>query len=96
MERTQRQRMADAIRFLAMDGVQAANSGHPGMPMGMADAAVALFADHINVDPSDAQWPDRDRFVLSAGHGSMLHYALNHDYHRHQTIPLPASEPCNL
>lgn len=78
MERTQRQRMADAIRFLAMDGVQAANSGHPGMPMGMADAAVALFVDHINIDPSDAQWPDRDRFVLSAGHGSMLHYALNH------------------
>ncbi|MEC8695195.1 MAG: transketolase family protein, partial [Pseudomonadota bacterium] len=78
MERTQRQRMADAIRFLAMDGVQAANSGHPGMPMGMADAAVALFADHINIDPSNAQWPDRDRFVLSAGHGSMLHYALNH------------------
>jgi len=78
MERTQRQRMADAIRFLAMDGVQAANSGHPGMPMGMADAAVALFADHINIDPSDAQWPDRDRFVLSAGHGSMLHYALNY------------------
>ena len=70
--------MADAIRFLAMDGVQAANSGHPGMPMGMADAAVALFADHINIDPSNAQWPDRDRFVLSAGHGSMLHYALNH------------------
>ena len=78
MERTRRQRMADAIRFLAMDCVQAANSGHPGMPMGMADAAVALFADHINIDPSDAQWPDRDRFVLSAGHGSMLHYALNH------------------
>ncbi|MEC8126416.1 MAG: transketolase [Pseudomonadota bacterium] len=78
MERTQRQRMADAIRFLAMDAVQNANSGHPGMPMGMADAAVALFADHINIDPSNAQWPDRDRFVLSAGHGSMLHYALNH------------------
>ena len=70
--------MADAIRFLAMDAVQTANSGHPGMPMGMADAAVALFADHINIDPSNAQWPDRDRFVLSAGHGSMLHYALNH------------------
>ena len=78
MERTRRQRMADAIRFLAMDSVQAANSCHPGMPMGMADAAVALFADHINIDPSNAQWPDRDRFVLSAGHGSMLHYALNH------------------
>jgi transketolase len=78
MQRTERQRMADAIRFLAMDGVQAANSGHPGMPMGMADAAVALFADHMQIDPSDPQWPDRDRFVLSAGHGSMLHYALNH------------------
>ena len=78
MERTRRQRMADAIRFLAVDGVQSANSGHPGMPMGMADSAVALFTDHINIDPSNAQWPDRDRFVLSAGHGSMLHYALNH------------------
>ena len=78
MQRSQRQRMADAIRFLAMDGVQAANSGHPGMPMGMADAAVALFADHINVDPTCPTWPDRDRFILSAGHGSMLHYALNH------------------
>ena len=78
MQRTERQRMADAIRFLAMDGVQAANSGHPGMPMGMADAAVALFADHMQIDPSDPHWPDRDRFVLSAGHGSMLHYALNH------------------
>ena len=78
MQRNERQRMADAIRFLAMDGVQAANSGHPGMPMGMADAAVALFADHMQIDPSDPHWPDRDRFVLSAGHGSMLHYALNH------------------
>ena len=78
MQRTERQRMADAIRFLAMDGVQAANSGHPGMPMGMADAAVALFTDHMQIDPSDPHWPDRDRFVLSAGHGSMLHYALNH------------------
>ena len=78
MERSQRQRMADAIRFLAMDGVQAANSGHPGMPMGMADAAVALFADHIHIDPTCPTWPDRDRFILSAGHGSMLHYALNH------------------
>jgi len=78
MQRNERQRMADAIRFLAMDSVQAANSGHPGMPMGMADAAVALFADHMHIDPSDPQWPDRDRFVLSAGHGSMLHYALNH------------------
>ena len=78
MQRSQRQRMADAIRFLAMDGVQVANSGHPGMPMGMADAAVALFSDHIHVDPTCPTWPDRDRFILSAGHGSMLHYALNH------------------
>ena len=78
MQRSQRQRMADEIRFLAMDGVQTANSGHPGMPMGMADAAVALFADHIHVDPTCPTWPDRDRFILSAGHGSMLHYALNH------------------
>jgi len=78
MQRSQRQRMADAIRFLAMEGVQAANSGHPGMPMGMADAAVALFADHIHIDPTCPTWPDRDRFILSAGHGSMLHYALNH------------------
>ena len=78
MQRSQRQRMADAIRFLAMDGVQTANSGHPGMPMGMADAAVALFADHIHIDPTCPTWPDRDRFILSAGHGSMLHYALNH------------------
>lgn len=78
MTRTVRQQMADAIRFLAMDGVQAANSGHPGMPMGMADATVALFADHLRVDPSSPNWPDRDRFILSAGHGSMLHYAVNH------------------
>ena len=78
MTRTVRQQMADAIRFLAMDGVQAANSGHPGMPMGMADATVALFADHLRVDPSCPSWPDRDRFILSAGHGSMLHYAVNH------------------
>ena len=78
MTRTVHQQMADAIRFLAMDGVQAANSGHPGMPMGMADATVALFKDHLKIDPSQPQWPDRDRFILSAGHGSMLHYAVNH------------------
>ncbi|MDA0307185.1 MAG: transketolase [Proteobacteria bacterium] len=70
--------MANAIRFLAIDAVQAANSGHPGMPMGMADVATVLFARHIKINPSDPAWPDRDRFVLSAGHGSMLHYALNH------------------
>jgi transketolase len=73
-----RQKMADVIRALAMDAVDAANSGHPGMPMGMADAATTLFADHLKFDPSAPNWPDRDRFVLSAGHGSMLLYALLH------------------
>ena len=68
--------MANAIRALAMDAVQQANSGHPGMPMGMADAATALFTRHLKFDASDPRWPDRDRFVLSAGHGSMLIYAL--------------------
>ncbi len=70
--------MANAIRALAMDGVQKANSGHPGMPMGMADVATVLFTKFLNFDPADAKWPDRDRFVLSAGHGSMLLYALLH------------------
>ncbi|MEO7504557.1 MAG: transketolase [Sphingomicrobium sp.] len=74
---TQR-RLANAIRALAMDAVEAANSGHPGMPMGMADAATALFTRHLKYDPADPKWPDRDRFVLSAGHGSMLLYALLH------------------
>jgi transketolase len=59
-----------------MDGVEAANSGHPGMPMGMADVSTALFTRHLKFDPSDPNWPDRDRFILSAGHGSMLIYAL--------------------
>ena len=71
-----RQHMAKAIRALAMDAVDAANSGHPGMPLGMADAATALFCDHLKFDPKAPNWPDRDRFVLSAGHGSMLIYAL--------------------
>jgi len=74
----ERQDMANAIRALAMDAVEAAKSGHPGMPMGMADAATALFADHLKFDASAPDWPDRDRFVLSAGHGSMLIYALLH------------------
>ena len=69
-------RLANAIRALAMDAVEAANSGHPGMPMGMADAATALFTRHLKFDAADPHWPDRDRFILSAGHGSMLLYAL--------------------
>ncbi|HZV56932.1 MAG TPA: transketolase [Sphingobium sp.] len=71
-------RLADAIRVLAMDAVQAANSGHPGMPMGMADVATVLFSDYLKFDPKAPKWADRDRFVLSAGHGSMLIYALLH------------------
>ena len=70
------QMMANAIRALAMDAVEAAKSGHPGMPMGMADAATVLFANHLKFDASQPDWPDRDRFILSAGHGSMLLYAL--------------------
>jgi transketolase len=70
--------LANAIRALAMDAVQAANSGHPGMPMGMADVATVLFTDYLKFDPKDPDWHDRDRFVLSAGHGSMLIYALLH------------------
>ena len=74
----ERQVMANAIRALSMDAVEAAKSGHPGMPMGMADAATARFADHLKFDASAPDWPDRDRFVLSAGHGSMLIYSLLH------------------
>lgn len=70
--------MANAVRALAMDAVQAANSGHPGMPMGMADVAAVLFNRFVKLDPSAPKWPDRDRFVLSAGHGSMLLYAMHH------------------
>jgi transketolase len=70
--------MANAIRALAMDAVQQANSGHPGMPMGMADVATVLFTQFLKFDAADPHWPDRDRFVLSAGHGSMLLYALLH------------------
>jgi transketolase len=70
--------LANAIRALAMDAVQAANSGHPGMPMGMAEIAVALWQRHLRHNPSNPHWPDRDRFLLSNGHGSMLQYALLH------------------
>ncbi len=70
--------MADAIRVLAMDGVEKANSGHPGMPMGMADVATVLFSKFLKFDASRPDWADRDRFILSAGHGSMLIYALLH------------------
>ena len=69
-------RIANTIRGLAMDAVQKANSGHPGMPMGMADAAVVLWSRFLKFNPQDPGWPDRDRFVLSAGHGSMLIYSL--------------------
>ncbi|MGM4895533.1 transketolase [Tardiphaga sp. 839_C3_N1_4] len=70
--------MANAIRFLAIDAVEKAKSGHPGMPMGMADAATVLFSRFLKFDAADPSWPDRDRFILSAGHGSMLLYALLH------------------
>src|SRR5439155_21390028 len=72
------QDLTNAIRALAMDAVQAANSGHPGMPMGMAEIALALWGRHLRHNPANPQWPDRDRFVLSNGHGSMLIYSLLH------------------
>ena len=71
-------RMADAVRILSIDAIEKAQSGHPGMPLGMADAAVALFGTAMKFDPNAPLWPDRDRFVLSAGHGSMLLYAALH------------------
>ena len=70
--------LANAIRALAMDAVESAKSGHPGMPMGMAEIALALWRGHLKHDPTDPRWTDRDRFVVSNGHGSMLHYALLH------------------
>jgi transketolase len=76
VSRAEHDRMANAIRALAMDAVEQAKSGHPGLPMGAADIATVLFTRHLKIDPADPKWPDRDRFVLSAGHGSMLIYAL--------------------
>src|SRR5262249_11094796 len=76
--RARHDRMANAIRALAMDAVEQAKSGHPGLPMGGADVATVLFTRFLNFDAADPAWPDRDRFVLSAGHGSMLIYALLH------------------
>ena len=73
-----RHELCDALRFLAIDAVEAANSGHPGMPMGMAEIAEVLWRNHLKHNPADPHWPDRDRFVLSNGHGSMLLYALLH------------------
>src|SRR5438477_4472152 len=74
--RAEHDRMANAIRALAMDAVEQAKSGHPGLPMGAADVATVLFTQFLKFDAADPKWPDRDRFVLSAGHGSMLLYAL--------------------
>ncbi|MBI4273886.1 MAG: transketolase [Rhizobiales bacterium] len=78
MPRADHDRMANAIRALAMDAVEQAKSGHPGLPMGAADIATVLFSRFLKFDPADPRWPDRDRFVLSAGHGSMLIYAVLH------------------
>ena len=75
-EREKHDRMANAIRFLSMDAVEKANSGHPGLPMGCADIATVLFTHVLKFDAADPHWPDRDRFILSAGHGSMLLYSL--------------------
>ena len=68
--------MANAVRFLSADAVEKANSGHPGMPMGMAEVVTVLFSLHLRFNPKDSNWENRDRFILSAGHGSMLIYSL--------------------
>src|SRR5512134_3225661 len=78
LSRSEHDRMANAIRALAMDAVEQAKSGHPGLPMGAADIATVLFTRFLKLDPQAPTWPDRDRFVLSAGHGSMLIYAILH------------------
>src|SRR3989440_12109857 len=78
MTRVDPSRMANAIRALAMDAVEKAKFGHPGLPMGAADVATVLFTQFLKFDAADPRWPNRDRFILSAGHGSMLLYALLH------------------
>jgi transketolase len=78
LDKTRERDMANALRALAMDAVQKANAGHPGMPMGMAEIALALWTRHLSHNPANPHWPDRDRFMLSNGHGSMLQYALLH------------------
>src|SRR5210317_1517694 len=78
MSSVNRQRLANAIRVLSADAVQQANSGHPGAPMGMADIAEVLWRDFMRHNPANPKWPNRDRFVLSNGHGSMLIYSLLH------------------
>ena len=78
MSHVSAQTMANAVRALSMDAVQKAKSGHPGMPMGMADIAVALWTRHLRFNPQNPRWAGRDRFILSNGHGSMLQYALLH------------------
>jgi len=85
--------MANAIRALSMDAIQKANSGHPGMPMGMADVATVLFNRFMKIDPANPEWADRDRFVLSAGHGSMLLYSIHHLLGYDD---MPMSEICNF
>ena len=94
MTQVDHSRMANAIRGLAMDAVEKAKSGHPGLPMGAADIATVLFTQFLKFDAADPKWPDRDRFVLSAGHGSMLLYALlyltgnrGHDARPDQAFP---------
>jgi transketolase len=77
---------ANLIRMLAADGVQKANSGHPGLPMGVADAALVLWTKFLRFNPQDPDWPNRDRFVLSAGHGSMLLYTMLHLNGYHVTL----------